>query len=56
MHDAGLDQGLRKHRRDCLGKALQAIDHRDQHVLDPTGPEFVHDPQPELGALALLDP
>ena len=35
MDDAGLDRGLRKDRRDRLRKALQAVDHGDQDVLDP---------------------
>src|SRR3982751_4997655 len=38
------------------GEALQAVDDRDQHVLDAPVPQLVHDPQPELGALVLLQP
>jgi hypothetical protein len=56
MHDTGLHLGLGEHRRDRLGKALQAIHHRNQHVLDATGSELIHHPQPELRPLALLDP
>jgi hypothetical protein len=32
-----------------LGEALQAVDDRDQYVLDAAVLELVHDPQPELG-------
>jgi hypothetical protein len=38
------------------GFALQSIDHGEQDVLDPAVFEFVHDPEPELRALVLLDP
>src|SRR4029453_3355709 len=56
MDDAGLDLGLREHGGDRLGEALQAVDHGDKDVLDAAVLEFVHDPEPELGALGLLDP
>src|ERR687893_1130114 len=56
MHDARLDLGLRKHRADRFGEALQAVDDRDQDVLHATVLQLVHHPQPELGALGLLDP
>ena len=38
------------------GKALQAVDDGDQHVLDAAVLQLVHDAQPELGALVLLEP
>src|SRR3954469_15339161 len=56
VDDAGLDRGLGEDGRDRLRKALQAVDDRDQHVLDAPVPQLVHDPQPELGALVLLQP
>src|SRR5512135_1168766 len=56
MNDAGLDQGLREHRLDGLGEALQPIDDGDQHVLDAAVLQLGHHAQPELGAFALLDP
>src|SRR6185437_8018837 len=39
-----------------LGKALQTIDNRDQHVFDAAVLQLVHDAQPEFGALVLLEP
>ena len=48
--------GLREDGGDRLGEALQAIDDGDQDVLDAAVLQLVHDPQPELGALGLLDP
>src|ERR1044072_5382833 len=36
--------------------ALEAIDHGDQDVAQAARLEIVHDLQPELGALGLLDP
>src|SRR4051812_20224335 len=56
MDDAGLDRGLRENGRDCLWKALQAVDDRDQDILHTPVFELVHDLQPELGALVLLKP
>src|SRR3954468_14405255 len=56
MNNAGLDRRLREDSRDRLGKALQAIDHGDQHVFDAAVLEFGHDAQPELGPFGLLDP
>src|SRR6185369_1178600 len=41
---------------DRLGKALQAVDNGDQHVLDAAVLELVHDAQPEFGALVLFEP
>ena len=38
------------------GKALQAVDDGDQHILDAAVLQLVHHPQPELGALVLLEP
>ena len=34
MNDAGLDDGLREHRVDRLGEALEAVDDRDQDIAD----------------------
>lgn len=45
-----------KTRPDRLGKALEAIDGGDQDVIDAAGLEIVRHPEPELGALRLLDP
>ena len=56
MDDASLDLGLGEDRVDRLREAFQAVNHRDQAVLDAPGPELVHHPQPELGPFALLDP
>ena len=38
------------------GKALQAVDDGDQHVLDAAVLQLVHHAQPELGAFVLLEP
>ena len=38
------------------GKPFQAIDDGDQDVLGAAVLDLVHHPQPELGALGLLDP
>src|SRR5208337_895357 len=56
MHNAGLNQGLRKYRRDRLWKAFEAVDDGDQKIVDASALELVDDFQPELGALGLLDP
>src|SRR5687768_10130919 len=56
MHDAGLDDRLRKDGVDRFGESLQAIDDGDENVADAPVPEFVHDAQPELGAFGVLDP
>ena len=56
VNDAGLNQRLRKHRRDRLRKALQAIDDRDQNVVDAPNFQLVHDLEPELRAFGLFDP
>ena len=55
MNDAGLDNCLGKHRGNRLGKAFEPVDHGDQNVTDAAGLDPVHDFQPELGALGLLD-
>src|ERR1700689_2099973 len=46
MNDAGLNRGLRKDGLDRLRKALQAVDHGDQDVLDATSLQLVHDLEP----------
>lgn len=56
MHDAGLDSGLREGRRDCLGKAFQAVHNGDQDVLNPAVLQLVHHRQPEFGAFVVSDP
>ena len=56
MNDAGLHRRLRENGGDRLRKALQAIDHGDQHVFDAAVFQLVHDAQPKLGALVLLEP
>ncbi len=56
VHDAGLDLGLREHGADRLGEALQPVDDGDQDVGDAAVAQLVHDAQPELGALGLLEP
>jgi hypothetical protein len=54
--DAGLNRGLRIPGGDGLWKALQAVDHGDQHILDTAVLQLVHDAQPELGAFVLFEP
>src|SRR6202034_496572 len=56
VHDAGLHHGLREHRIDRFGKALEPVDHRNEDVIDAARLEFVDDFQPEFGAFALFDP
>ncbi len=56
MNDAGLDDRLRKHGADRFGKAFQPVHYRDQDVAETALLQFVHDTQPELGALGLLNP
>ncbi len=56
VHDAGLDDRLGEDGVDRLGEALQAVDDGDQDVGDAAVLQFVHDAEPELGALGLLDP
>ena len=56
MNNASLHLSPRKGGGDRLREALQTIHDGDQHVFDATAPQVVHDAQPELGALGLLDP
>lgn len=56
MDDAGLDHRFGEHGADRIGEALQAVDDGQQQVLDAAVPKLVHDAQPELGALVLLQP
>ena len=56
VDDASLNDRLWEHGIDGLGKALQAVDDRDENILRPAGLELVHDAQPEFGALGLFDP
>ncbi|EZP68319.1 hypothetical protein BV97_05637 [Novosphingobium resinovorum] len=56
MDDAGLDDRLWEHGGDGLWKALQAVYDGQHDVLNTAVPQLVHHPQPEFGALVLLDP
>ena len=56
VHDGGLHHRVGEHGGDRFGKALQAVDDSDQDVADAAVLQLVHNPQPELGALRLLDP
>ena len=56
MNDAGLDDRLREHRGDRLREALQAVDDGEQDIVDAAVFELVHDAQPKLRALVLLEP
>jgi hypothetical protein len=56
VDDAGLHRGLRKHRRDRLGKAFEPINDGDEDVIDTARLELVDNLEPELGAFALFDP
>ena len=52
----GLNDRIREYRGDRIGKALQAVDDGEEDVLDAAVAKFVHHPEPELGALVLLEP
>jgi hypothetical protein len=56
MANAGLDRRLGEDGEDRLGEPLQPVDDGEKHVLDAPVPERVHDAQPELRALVLLEP
>ncbi|MGY4311252.1 hypothetical protein ACVWW1_000555 [Bradyrhizobium sp. JR3.5] len=56
VHDAGLHNRLRENRHDGLWKALEAVDHGNQDVVDATQLELVDDLEPVLGPFGLLDP
>ena len=56
MDDTGLHGGAREDGSDGVGEALEPVDHGEDDVVDAAVLELVHDPQPELGTLALLDP
>ena len=56
MHDARLDTSLRKHGFNRFGKALEAIDHRNEDIFRASNADIVHHAEPELGSLGLLDP
>src|SRR5665213_1466434 len=56
VDDARLDDRLRENGVDGFGEALQAIDDGNENVLGAAVLQLVHDAQPELGALGLLDP
>jgi hypothetical protein len=56
MNDAGLYDRAPEDGGDCVWEALEPVDHGEVDIVDATVLELVHDAQPELGALALLDP
>jgi site-specific DNA recombinase len=56
VHDAGLNLRPREHGANRFGEALQPVGHRNEDVLDTAVLQLVHHPEPELGALGLLDP
>src|SRR5690349_20223991 len=56
MHDTRLDDRLRIHRGDGLGKTLEAVDYCDEDVVDAVGFQLIDHPKPELCSLRLLDP
>lgn len=49
------DRSLREDSGGRVRKALQAIDDGDEQIVNPAV-QLIHDPQPELGAFALLEP
>ena len=55
VDDAGLDLRLRENRLDRFWKAAQAIDHRDQDIVQAAGLQLIEDLEPELedGEVAL---
>jgi len=53
MDNAGLHSRPREDSSDGAGEALETVDHCEDDVLNTAVFEFVHDPQPELGALAV---
>src|SRR3546814_8463727 len=54
MDDACLDHRFGEDGGDGVGEALQAIDDGQHDILDAAVAQFVHDAQPEFGALILL--
>ena len=56
VDDAGLHPRLGEHRFDRFGEPLEPVDAGDQDVLDAALLEVVQDLEPELRALALLEP
>jgi hypothetical protein len=52
MNHAGLDHGFREDRSDCV---LQRVNDGEQDILDAAVAQLVHNAQPELRALVLLD-
>ena len=51
-----LSDHLWKDRCDRLSKALQTVNHGNENVANASGPQFIHDPQPEFGAFGGFDP
>jgi transposase-like protein len=56
MDNARLNRRVGKDGADEIRKALQAVDNRKQDILDAPVPHLIHDPKPEFGSLALLQP
>jgi len=56
MDDAGLHGGAREGGGDGVGEALEPVNDGEDDVLDAAIFELIHDAQPELGSLGLLDP
>lgn len=56
MDDAGLNRGVGKDCDNGFRKAFEAVDHSYENVFNAAGPQLIHDPQPELGALVLFEP
>jgi hypothetical protein len=51
-----LNRGVGEDGADGVRKALQPVDDRKQDILDAAIAQLIHDPEPEFGALALLQP
>jgi len=56
VNDAGLHDSLRKDCIDGFGKALQPVDNSNQDIANTSIFQLIHDPEPELCPLGLLDP
>lgn len=56
MHDARLHRGVGEDALERLREALEAVDARDEDVLDAAVLELGNDLEPELRALGLLEP
>jgi len=54
MNDTSLDDGLRIDRSDRVGEAFEAVNNRDNDVIDAACLDLVDDLEPELGLFGLL--